>query len=96
MVREYGWPITADNILLTAGSQAGFFMLFNLLAGDYPDGSRKKILLPMMPEYIGYMDVGLNETFFVSQIPDIEELDDVRRVHTNVEVSDTLLEHIDA
>ena len=77
LVREYGWPITADNILLTAGSQAGFFMLFNLLAGEYPDGSRKKILLPMMPEYIGYMDVGLNETFFVSQIPGIEELNDV-------------------
>ena len=32
----------------------------------------------------------------VGIVEQIEELDDVRRVHTNVEVSDTLLEHIDA
>ena len=31
--REYGWPVTADNVVLTAGSQAAFFMLFNLFAG---------------------------------------------------------------
>jgi YebC/PmpR family DNA-binding regulatory protein len=31
----------------------------------------------------------------VGMVEQIEELDDVRRVHTNVEVSDTLLEHID-
>ena len=28
--REYGWPLSADNIALTGGSQAGFFLLFNL------------------------------------------------------------------
>ncbi|NIW23505.1 MAG: aminotransferase class I/II-fold pyridoxal phosphate-dependent enzyme, partial [Gammaproteobacteria bacterium] len=33
LAREYGWKLTAENIALTGGSQAGFFLLFNLLAG---------------------------------------------------------------
>ena len=67
--REYGWQLTADNITLTAGSQAGFFLLFNLLAGEFSDGSRRRILLPVTPEYIGYTDVGLEEDYFVAQLP---------------------------
>jgi alanine-alpha-ketoisovalerate/valine-pyruvate aminotransferase len=35
-------------------------LLFNLLAGRMPDGSRKKILLPLVPEYIGYSDQGID------------------------------------
>ena len=73
---EYGWNLTADNIVLTAGSQAGFFLLFNLLAGEFSDGSRRRILLPITPEYIGYTDVGLEEDYFVAQLPDIRELPD--------------------
>ena len=30
---EYGWPLTAENVGLSAGSQAAFFLLFNLLGG---------------------------------------------------------------
>jgi valine--pyruvate aminotransferase len=74
--REYGWQLTADNITLTAGSQAGFFLLFNLLAGEFADGSRRRILLPVTPEYIGYTDVGLEEDHFVTQLPIVEELPD--------------------
>lgn len=70
---EYGWPLTADNIALTAGSQTGFFQLFNMLAGEFSDGSRKRILLPMAPEYAGYVDVGLIADLYVSQRPEIEE-----------------------
>ncbi len=76
LAREYGWALTADNIALTAGSQAGFFLLFNLLAGEFSDGSRKRILLPVTPEYIGYTDVGLDEDHFVAQLPNIQELPD--------------------
>ena len=54
LARRQGWPVSADNILCTAGSQASFFMLFNLLAGDTAEGRRRRILLPQTPEYIGY------------------------------------------
>jgi valine--pyruvate aminotransferase len=74
--REYGWPITAANIALTNGSQTAFFYLFNLLAGPFPDGTRKKILLPLAPEYIGYTDVGLSDDLFVAYRPEIEHLDE--------------------
>ncbi|HXR50203.1 MAG TPA: valine--pyruvate transaminase, partial [Verrucomicrobiae bacterium] len=56
--RRYSWNITAENIAITPGSQAGFFMLFNLLAGRSPEGG-KKILFPLVPEYIGYVDQAL-------------------------------------
>lgn len=70
--REYGWNVTEDNISLTNGSQSAFFLLFNLLAGTTTDGARRKILLPMAPEYIGYADLGLTDDFFVSVRPRLE------------------------
>ncbi|GEM76307.1 valine--pyruvate transaminase [Vibrio sagamiensis] len=71
----YGWDISEKNISLTNGSQSGFFYLFNLLAGKQPDGSHKKILLPLAPEYIGYGDAGIDEDIFVSYHPEIELLE---------------------
>ncbi|WP_154142433.1 valine--pyruvate transaminase [Vibrio vulnificus] len=71
----YGWNISEKNISLTNGSQSGFFYLFNLFAGQQPDGSHKKILLPLAPEYIGYADAGIDEDIFVSYRPEIELLD---------------------
>ena len=73
LAREYGWRLTAENIALTGGSQAGFFLLFNLLAGTFPNGSHKRVLLPVTPEYIGYADQGLSENLFVARQPRIEE-----------------------
>ncbi|NLX18277.1 MAG: valine--pyruvate transaminase [Desulfobulbus sp.] len=74
--RTYGWEIHEENICLTNGSQAAFFLLFNLLAGVTSTGHKRKILLPMAPEYIGYADLGLVEDFFVSVRPRIEIIDD--------------------
>ncbi|MBE3784670.1 valine--pyruvate transaminase [Vibrio parahaemolyticus] len=71
----YGWNISEKNISLTNGSQSGFFYLFNLFAGQQPDGSHKKVLLPIAPEYIGYGDAGIDEDIFVSYHPEIELLD---------------------
>ncbi|WP_025579565.1 valine--pyruvate transaminase [Vibrio parahaemolyticus] len=71
----YGWDISEKNISLTNGSQSGFFYLFNLIAGQQPDGSHKKVLLPIAPEYIGYGDAGIDEDIFVSYHPEIELLD---------------------
>ncbi|CAH0524295.1 valine--pyruvate transaminase [Vibrio hippocampi] len=72
---HYGWDISEKNISLTNGSQSGFFSLFNLLAGTQSDGSHKKILLPIAPEYIGYGDAGIDEDIFVSYQPEIELLE---------------------
>lgn len=77
LLREtFGWDIGPKNIALTNGSQNAFFCLFNLFAGEMPDGSKKKILFPLTPEYIGYADSGLSDDFFVSKRPAIELLDD--------------------
>jgi valine--pyruvate aminotransferase len=59
-------------VALTSGSQAGFFLLFNLLAGPQSDGGFKRILLPVTPEYIGYQDVGLREGMLTALKPSIE------------------------
>ena len=72
----FGWDIGPQNIALTNGSQSSLFCLFNLFAGDMPDGSKKKVMFPVAPEYIGYADTGLSDDFFVAKRPAIELLDD--------------------
>lgn len=72
--KKFNWNISADNISLTNGSQNSFFYLFNALAGEMPDGSVKKIMFPLSPEYVGYADSGLSEDMFVSNRPNIEHL----------------------
>ncbi|MDR2710326.1 MAG: valine--pyruvate transaminase [Burkholderiales bacterium] len=71
---QWGWDITADHIALTNGSQSAFFYLFNLFGGNCADGRKRKILLPLAPEYIGYVDTGLDDDIFVAGKPDIERL----------------------
>jgi valine--pyruvate aminotransferase len=73
---EFGWDVQSKNVALTNGSQSAFFTLFNIFAGAFDDGTNKKILLPLAPEYIGYSDVGLAEDLFVAQKPQIEHIDD--------------------
>lgn len=70
---HFGWDISADNIAVTAGGQTAFFMLFNLLAGDMGEGKRRKILLPLAPEYIGYANQGVDGCVFEAVRPVIEE-----------------------
>jgi len=74
--QTYDWDISAQNVALTNGSQTAFFYLFNMLAGDYADGSHKKIMLPMAPEYIGYADAGITEDIFTTHKPQFEYLDE--------------------
>ncbi|HKK57584.1 valine--pyruvate transaminase [Marinobacter sp.] len=73
--REYGWDLKPENIALTNGSQAAFFMLFNMFGGRYGDGHRKHILLPLAPEYIGYADAGIEPELFRAVQPDISFTD---------------------
>lgn len=72
LLREhFGWDIQAENIAVTGGGQTAFFLLFNLLAGQQKDGSQKKILFPLAPEYIGYANQGLNPDMFVAVPPKV-------------------------
>lgn len=71
---ELGWQIEPQNIALTNGSQSAFFYLFNLFAGRQKDGSLRRVLFPLAPEYLGYADAGLDEDLFVSAKPNIELL----------------------
>ena len=61
---------------MTNGSQAAFFGLFNLYAGTMEDGTHKRVLFPMVPEYIGYSDVGLEPGMFVSVRPQMTQIGD--------------------
>lgn len=69
---RFGWGLTRRNVCVTNGSQNSFFFLFNMLAGA-GGGRRRKILLPLSPEYIGYADQGIDPGLFVSFHPKIEE-----------------------
>jgi valine--pyruvate aminotransferase len=73
---QCGWNITPANIALTTGSQSAFYILFNIFGGQYKDGTKKKILLPLAPEYIGYCDVGFTDDLFAANKPDIEHIDE--------------------
>jgi len=73
--RQFGWSIGPQNVAITNGSQSVFFILFNLLAGEFEDGTTRRILFPLIPEYIGYTDVGLSHDFFTAKKPQIEYLD---------------------
>lgn len=72
----YNWALTRANIALSNGSQSAFFVLFNLFAGEYADGSFKRIQLPLTPEYLGYEDLGICADFFSATRPNIELLED--------------------
>lgn len=75
--REYGWNLSAANIAISNGSQSAFFVLFNLFAGQRMDGSNAEVLLPFVPEYIGYRDIGLAGGIFRAARPAIERLPDM-------------------
>lgn len=70
---SFGWNLDAGNIAVTIGSQAANFLLFNMLAGsDGPEARR--ILFPLVPEYIGYASQGIGRKLFTAWKPRIEFL----------------------
>jgi len=72
LLREtFGWQIGPENLAITTGGQTAFFQIFNLLAGSFPKGRHRKILLPLCPEYIGYADQGIEDGMFVACRPSI-------------------------
>ncbi len=73
---EYGWPVTAENIAVVNGSQTSCFLLFNMIAGKNSAGGKNRLLLPLMPEYIGYADQCIDPDSFVSCRPEINKTAD--------------------
>ena len=67
--KTYGWKITEKNIAVSNGSQSAFFYLFNLFSGTTTQNgvkTKKTILFPLVPEYVGYADQGVEADTFVS------------------------------
>ncbi|MGJ4745864.1 pyridoxal phosphate-dependent aminotransferase [Leptospira sp. SA-E8] len=61
---ETGTSISKDQIAITNGSQNAFYLLLNFYSGRFEDESFKKIFLPVLPEYIGYLDQPINPDSF--------------------------------
>ena len=78
--KTYGWKITAENVAVTNGSQSACFYLFNLFSGTFTESNgtqkKKKLLFPLVPEYIGYADQGMENDTFVSILSRFEMNDD--------------------
>ena len=72
--RMYGWGLTRENVVVTNGGQTAFFYLVNLLSGN-AQGRSKRILLPLVPEYIGYANQGLSKNAFRAAQPNIDFID---------------------
>eukprot|EP01031_Cornospumella_fuschlensis_P012266 gene12266-14995_t len=71
LTRECGWEVTRGNVVVMPSSQSAFFLLFNLLAGESAGGKRR-ILFPLVPEYIGYANQALTDGMFTACLPRIE------------------------
>jgi valine--pyruvate aminotransferase len=74
--REYGWEISPENVAVTNSSQSAFMILLNMFSGPDTEGRLKKILFPLLPEYVGYADQGMCEGSFVSHPAQIVEYPD--------------------
>ena len=68
---RFDWNLSSENIAVTNGSQMAFTILFKLFSGQFADGQFKRILLPLVPEYIGYSEADEAAPRFVSQKPTI-------------------------
>ena len=66
------WPVNQGNIALVSGSQLAFFILLNCFAGPLEHGGIKRVVLPLVPEYLGYGTQGLHRNFFVAHRPLIQ------------------------
>ena len=85
--RQFGWAVTPENIAITNGSQTAFFILLNMLSGQ-----KRQILFPLLPEYIGYADQGLDPEAFVACRPRVETIDEhTHKYHVDFEAVEALL-----
>ncbi len=90
--REYGWDVGPENVCVTNGSQIAVWYLLNLLSGPDAAGRRRKVLFPLMPEYVGYADQAVHEDVFVSCKPRIELRGDFHfKYYADLEAAEAVL-----
>jgi valine--pyruvate aminotransferase len=91
---RFGFSISGRNIAVTNGSQTAFYMLFNLLAGRGRRQGRRRILFPVIPEYIGYADQTQSADDLVGVKPIVDETGAHRHKYRidfdNLEVTDEI------
>lgn len=88
--KNFNWPVKIENVAISNGSQSAMFYLFNLFSGSFGD-KKKTILFPLMPEYVGYADQGIETNTFVSVHLNVSTL---MIIHLNILSTKTLLENI--
>ena len=72
--KKFSKRITAKNILLTNGSQSSFFVILNFLAGSTSTNKKQKVLIPLVPEYIGYANTVIESGVIQSNLPIINKV----------------------
>ena len=96
---KYGWNITSENIAITNGSQSAFFYLFNIFCGTYPIGKNKKkkrIIFPLVPEYVGYADQGIEFDSFTGIHADFSKFENrTFKYHINFDLLEQHLKESD-
>jgi valine--pyruvate aminotransferase len=70
--QRYGWDLTAQNVLITPGSQSLYFYAANVFGGYTAAGRLRQILLPLSPDYTGYGGVTLVPEAMVACRPNLE------------------------
>ncbi|MFI6504484.1 aminotransferase class I/II-fold pyridoxal phosphate-dependent enzyme [Nonomuraea typhae] len=69
---RYGWGITADNVVVGPGSQMLFFIAAALFTGPAKAGSARRVVLPMTPDYAGYLGLSLEPDGVAGIAPAVE------------------------
>ncbi|MBD2022114.1 valine--pyruvate transaminase [Leptolyngbya sp. FACHB-36] len=73
--QRYGLQLTDRNVLVTPGSQSLYFCAVNVFGGYCSNGTLKKVVLPLSPDYTGYGGVSLTPEALLAYKPllDIDE-----------------------
>ena len=69
---DFGLELSDENVLITPGSQSLHFLGANCFGGYAEDGSLRKIVLPLCPDYTGYGGICTASEAVVSFRPKIE------------------------
>jgi valine--pyruvate aminotransferase len=70
--QRYGLSLTDRNILITPGSQSLYFLAANAFGGYTADGTLRKIVLPLSPDYTGYGGVTLTPEALIAYKPELD------------------------
>jgi valine--pyruvate aminotransferase len=70
--QRYGLKLTSQQVLITPGSQALYFLAANAFGGYAGDRKLKHVVLPLSPDYTGYGGVSLTPASLLAYRPRIE------------------------